>query len=198
MSDVYAPAPPRMRFGVVEAEKASDDWGANCGPGAVAAIMDMTLEEVRPFFDDAGFPGKRYTNPTMMYAVLRAINRPWRSVGVGTNWPKWGLLRIQWEGPWMEPGVPVAARYRHTHWIGHMKGRHADGVFDINAIGNDGITAGWVSRDDWETILVPWLLKQVAPRNNGKWHVTHAIEVERCAPGKRTATAQPEKDSTQA
>lgn len=173
----FAPLPPRMRFGSVEAGEANDTWGANCGPGAVAAIMDMTLEEVRPYFAAAGFEGKHYTNPTMMNDVLRAIGRPWRKIG--REWPTWGLVRIQWEGPWTEPGVPMPARYRHTHWIGHMRGKHSDGVFDINAIGNDGITAGWVSREDWGSMLVPWLLKQVSPRNYGTWHVTHAIEVER-------------------
>lgn len=164
--------------------KACDDWGANCGPAAVAAIMGMTLDEVRPYFDAAGFPAKRYTNPTMMFDVLRAIGRPFRKMNsdqrqcVLTPFPHWGLVRVQWEGPWTEPGVPTAARYRHTHWIGTRATRGIPvAIFDVNAVGNG---SGWISCNDWARVLVPWLLKEVAPRNYGTWHFTHAIDVE-CA-----------------
>jgi len=170
---MIAPFPP-TRFTIEDVSRASDEWGANCGPAAVAAIMNMTLDDVRPFFAAAGYEAKRYTNPTMMFDVLRAIARPWNKMEA--LWPSWGLVRIQWEGPWTEPGVPMRARYRHTHWIGATRRGAAIGVFDINAIGNG---TGWVSLKDWDSVLVPWLLGQVAPRNNGKWHITHAIEVER-------------------
>ena len=141
---------PTPRFDVVDVENAAAAWGANCGPGAVAAIMNMTLDEVRPHFERAGFASKRYTNPTMMFDVLREIGRPWRKVG--SVWPRWGLLRVQWEGPWTAPGVPIRARYRHTHWIGAMRGQHSLGVFDVNAIANG---SGWVSYSDWNEILMP-------------------------------------------
>lgn len=164
-------------FTMDDAERAHEEWGANCGPGACAAIMDMHLEVVRPFFEAAGFGAKRYTNPTMMNDVLRAIGRPWRKIGA--HWPDWGLVRIQWEGPWTEPGVPMRARYRFTHWVGLARGKKDWGVFDINCMSNG---TGWVSFNDWRDQLVPWLLERVAPRNNGKWHVTHALEVARCPP----------------
>jgi hypothetical protein len=170
-----ADAKARRFLTQADAERAHEEWGANCGPGAVAAIMEMPLDVVRPFFAAAGFEGKRYTNPTMMNDVLRAIGRPWFKIG--REWPRWGLVRVQWEGPWTQPGVPMAARYRHTHWIGsaaHERGER--GIFDINCISNG---TGWVSLSDWRSLLVPWLLEQTQPRANGKWHVTHAIEVKR-------------------
>jgi hypothetical protein len=56
--------------------RANDEWGANCGPGALAAIMDLTLDEVRPHLP--GFEAKRYTNPTMMFAALDGLKVKWR------------------------------------------------------------------------------------------------------------------------
>jgi hypothetical protein len=176
------------RFTAEDAGRAYDEWTANCGPGAVAAIMDMSLDEVRPFFAAAGFDAKRYTNPTMMNDILRAIGRPWRKIG--REWPRWGLVRVQWEGPWTEPGVPMRVRYRHTHWIGAAQGKHSRGIFDINMISNG---TGWASQHDWETLLVPWLLGEVSPGNYGTWHVTHAIEVERVPRGQGTSHSMPER-----
>ncbi len=163
---------PRAPFSADAARAAFAEWGANCGPGAVAAIMAMTLDEVRPHFVAAGFDGKRYTNPTMMWSILDSIGRPWRRVA--PEWPAHGLARIQWEGPWTAQGVPMRARYRHTHWVGHMRGAHSCGVFDINAMS----AGGWISRDDWSGLLVPWLLAEIEPRASGGWHITHAVEVE--------------------
>lgn len=40
--------PTAARFTVEEAEGAGKVWGANCGPGAIAGILGMTLDEVRP------------------------------------------------------------------------------------------------------------------------------------------------------
>jgi DMSO/TMAO reductase YedYZ molybdopterin-dependent catalytic subunit len=37
---------------------------------------------------------------------------------------------------------------------------------------------GWVSLADWESIVVPFILKECQPRANGKWHLTHAVEIE--------------------
>lgn len=166
---------PVTRFTLADAERAREEWGANCGPGAVAAIMGMTLDEVRPHFAAAGFAAKHYTNPTMMRDVLRRIARPHQPLKV-LGWPNWGLVRIQWEGPWTKPGVPMRARYRHTHWVGGAVLNGGAGVFDINCINNG---SGWASFENWEALLVPWLLKECQPKANGRWHKTHVIEVER-------------------
>ncbi|MEI9995117.1 MAG: hypothetical protein WDM91_11015 [Rhizomicrobium sp.] len=167
--------PQPTLFTAEDAQRAHDEWGANCGPGALAAIMHMTLDQVRPHM--LGFDGKRYTNPTMMSDALRSIGRPWRKIGA--QWPDYGLVRIQWEGPWTLPGVPLRARYRFTHWVGAA--RHGAtipddvGVFDINCIANG---SGWTAFRYWHGNLVPWLLNECVPRASGGWHITHAIEVE--------------------
>lgn len=171
------------RFTADDAQRAHDTWGANCGPGALAAILGLTLDEVRPHMGD--FERKGYTNPTLMFSALRSIGARWGSkaptqaTGISC-WPTWGLCRVQWEGPWTKPGVPIAARYRHTHWIGASQ-RHGSanvGIFDINCIGNG---TGWASLDDWNRVVVPWVLRECVPRADGRWHLTHVIEVDRPA-----------------
>lgn len=164
--------PPALRFTEADAHQAHDSWGANCGPGAIAAIMGMTLDEVRVHMGD--FEGKCYTNPTLMGQALRSIRRPWKLVTRRPfTWPKHGLARVQWEGPWTAPAVPVRVRYRHTHWVASCWLADASpAIFDINCM-----PQGWVASPVWERIVVPWLLRQCEPQADGKWHLTHVIEV---------------------
>lgn len=167
----------RPRFTLADLERANDEWGANCGPGALAAICGLTLDEVRPHFGPS-WPG--YTNPTKMKSALAGIGRPfsWDSTDTSEQpmrWPRWGLCRVQWHGPWMEPGVPIRARYRKTHWIGCGQDRNEErGVFDVNCMSNG---SGWVSYEDWAQHVAPVLAKDHDKRATGGWSLTHVIEV---------------------
>ena len=172
------------RFTAVDAERAYDEWGANCGPAAVAAITGRTLDEVRPFLGD--FERKRYTKPTLMWAILDAVDARWRRLGPPLDWPLHGLARIQWHGPWTRPGVPPRAAYWHTHWVAASRRGDEIGVFDINALGNG---SGWCSLSDWSGRLVPWLLEQYEPKADGGWSITHAVEVTH--PGGQVMEARP-------
>lgn len=167
----------KPRFTAEDADRAHDEWGANCGPGAVAAICGLTLDELRPHMGD--FEKKGYTNPTLMWSVLQSIGVrfSYRGGDLGRRaFPRYGLARIQWEGPWTKPGVPARAAYRHTHWVGAaQKSDGAVGIFDINAMANG---SGWASLADWERILVPFILEECVPRADGGWHITHAVEIE--------------------
>ncbi len=171
-------------FSAEDAERAHEEWGANCGPGAIAAICGLTLDQLRPLMGD--FEAKRYTNPTLMWEVLdRLYNRldivDWR-LRKPPVWPDYGLVRIQWHGPWMAPGVSPRARYRFTHWVGAARIPSGErGVFDINAIGNG---EGWTSLENWTSILVPWILEECVPRADGEFSLTHSVEIER-KPGDR-------------
>lgn len=172
-----------LQFTLADAQRASDEWGCNCGPSALAAIAGLTLDEVRPLMGD--FEKKRYTNPTLMFDCLkRAAQKHWKIEGI----PTFGLLRIQWEGPWTEPGVPIRVRYRHTHWIGIQQHERMGvqypgkispgaGIFDINAMSS----GGWIAFRDWAATLVPWILEECVPRANGRWHITHRVQVENAA-----------------
>ena len=160
------------RFTAADAAAAFDAWGANCGPAALAAALGMTLDEVRPYM--VGFEAKGYTNPSLMFDSLRRIGRFWRSIGAG-DWPAFGLVRIQWEGPWTAPGVPIRARYRYTHWIAAARSAaRGVGIFDVNAMGNG---TGWCALADWEREIVPFILEHHVARASGGWHRTHVIEV---------------------
>jgi hypothetical protein len=165
----------RPRFNLADSDRAHDEWGANCGPAALAAIMGLTLDEVRPHMGD--FEHKGYTNPTLMFDALKSLGANWRRVdGVRPPgyWPRYGLARIQWEGPWTAMGVPMRVRYRQTHWVGSAAVSPVASVFDINCINNG---SGWVSSAEWRNIVVPHILNECVPKANGKWHITHAIEV---------------------
>jgi len=171
---------PPLRYTIDEAQAAADDWGFNCGPGALTAVLGMTPDELRPHLGD--FEQRGYTNPSLMAAILRRLNVPFQrvfesAVDPGARpvvWPRFGLVRIQWSGPWTKPGVPMAARYRHTHWIGVDDSGPVRMIFDVNAI-CDG---GWLTWREWECQLVPWLLRECCPKADGRWWPTHCWPLE--------------------
>lgn len=158
------------KFTAADQDQAYASWGCNCGPGALAAILEITLDDARALLP--GFDAKKYTNPTMMTDALKQSGR-WWSRRPEPTWPRYGLVRVQWEGPWTRPGVPMRARYRYTHWVGAAHSGDEVGVFDINCIANG---TGWAALDDWTGIIVPHLTSGY-PRADGKWHITHALEV---------------------
>lgn len=168
-----------MRYDADEAQAATNLWGFNCGPGALAAVLGVRPNEIRPVLRE--FEQKRYTNPRLMYAILRSLGLYWKPIKPW-GWPRWGLVRIQWAGPWTAEGRPPKARYRHTHWIatsnkqGKLASRADRGsccIFDINAIR----VGGWIAYREWDEQLVPWLLRRVEPEANGKWWPTHLLEL---------------------
>lgn len=158
-------------FSLDDAQKAAEEWGANCGPGAIAAVLDSTLEAIRPNLGD--FEKKHYTNPTLMYQILNNLKVKWQLITDHLRWPKNGLVRVQWLGPWTEPGQHWAARQRHTHWVASRWLDHDIYIFDINCI----CVGGWVPVTEWELQVAPWLIKSVEPLGYGTWYPTHNIEI---------------------
>lgn len=122
---------PDLRFTADDADTAWDEWGANCGPGAIAAVCGLSLAELRPHLPY--FEKKGYTNPTLMWwRVLDELAASW--VGLtraGEQWPQLGVVRVQWHRPWMAPGLPARARYSHTHWIACCDAVRSRAIFDI-------------------------------------------------------------------
>lgn len=163
---------PTLRFGLEDARQASEAWNFNCGPGALCAVLSMTPSELRPHLLD--FEQKGYTNPTLMSGILRKLNVPFRQVfrsdvpGQTFPEPDLGLMRVQWDGRWTQPGVPMAARYRKTHWVAVARTY----VFDVNTVNE-----GWITWRAWSLEIVPWLIKQCCPEGNGKWWPTHILEI---------------------
>lgn len=169
-----------LRFSWEQACAAGDAWGFNCGPAAICAVLNMTPDELRPHMLD--FEAKRYTNPSLMVSVLRELGVRFRQVYRGDVpngdyyvWPREGLVRVQWGGPWTKPGVPMKARYRKTHWIGVRHSADMCEVFDINAMHSE--PSGWILFETWEISLVPWILKHLVPKADGAYWPTHCLEI---------------------
>lgn len=162
-----------MKFTIDECQRAEDAWGFNCGPAALCAVLRKSPDGVRPLLGD--FEAKRYTNPTLMYAALKLAGVTARTTyrgDVPAAFPDvtHGLVRVQWGGTWINPGVPMGARYRRTHWVAMRTGRE---VFDVNAM----CVGGWLEFAEWETQLMPWLANQAVPGWDGRIWPTHVIEV---------------------
>lgn len=168
----FGVVPPAPAFDLFDAERAADEWRFNCGPSSICVLSGMTPEQIRPKMLD--FERKGYTNPTLMFDVLRGLGASWRKHSAG--WPAEDgryLVRVQWGGPWCDDGVPVAARYRHTHWIAHWIHGKGCFIFDVNAM----CVGGWLTYQEWHNNLAPWLIKQCEPKGNGKFWPTHCLEV---------------------
>lgn len=169
----------KVRFTLDDSDAASEQWGFNCGPAALCAVLDMTPQELRPHLID--FEQKRYTNPSLMEAVLQNLNIDYRKyyrsdlppIPQLDPYPRLGLVRIQWAGPWTNPGVPMRARYRQTHWVAARGEPSKREIFDVNAL-RDG---GWLPFRIWSEQCVPWIIKNCVPKGTGEWWPTHGIRV---------------------
>lgn len=173
------------RFTYDDVLRANADWSATCGPTALAAILDVTLDDVKPLFLPA-FPG--YTTPTRMYEALRRSERTWRGAalmpgGAPLSWPTYGLARIQWEGPWTLSGANQRWAYTHTHWVGATRDpdkARTLRIWDVNALGDGSDWRpldGWLPMPGW--VGLASLLTRDIKRATGGWHITHSIEVQR-------------------
>ena len=154
-------------FTEAEMKIANDEWGANCGPAALAFALQVPLDRVRPLLE--GFDEKRYTNPTMMKGALSRYGKAFNVIpdGMGGAFHVHpSLVRIQWAGPWTKPGVPPRVAYRHTHWICTYKDEYDNSlVFDCNG--------GINPFDKWRDGIVPLILSECVPKSDGGWFPTH-------------------------
>jgi hypothetical protein len=168
-------------FTEAEANAAADEWNFNCGPAALCAVLDMTPAQLRPHLID--FEQKGYTNPSLMFAVLNNLKIEFRKsyrsdLPPDTRlnpYPLFGLVRIQWGGPWTKPGVPMRVRYRQTHWVACRRGNSKPEIeiFAVNAM----CRGGWLSFYEWSTKLIPWLIRECVPKGDGTWWPTHGIAI---------------------
>ena len=111
--------PPLLRFTQADSERADKAWKATCGPHSIAAACGLTLEQVRP-----ALPNYRgWMSPTQIEGTLRTLGQAFSlRHHLKTGDLCEGLNRIQWEGKWLDPGVPERVAYLHTHWVAHFRG----------------------------------------------------------------------------
>lgn len=168
-----------LPYTVDEANHAHDTWNAMCGHFSIAVATGFTLEEIRT----CGIPINPggWMNPTMISATLRSLSVSHHKVPV-TQTPEEefkllehlklaAVLRIQWEGSWLNPGVPVGAAYQRTHYIAYKDGTVMDPMFD------PGICIRW---QDWLQIVRDELVPQIKKATG--YHFTHVWTIIPTAP----------------
>lgn len=177
---------PAYTFSENAMQQAHEEWGCNCGPSALAFALQRTLEEIRPAMDHVGFDEKRYTSPTMMKNALAKLGVTKYELKVPVRTPDgkldaspmfqevfigyiMALVRIQWTGPWTQPGANPKWAYRQTHWIATWSDQGEQMVFDCNG--------GILRFELWEKQIVPLITDHI-PRADGGWFPTHIWTVD--------------------
>lgn len=150
-----------------QADAAHAQWHAMCGHFAIAAATGRPLDDIRT----AGVPLKGWMNPTMVTQTLDALQvRHELCPLVGID-PETALslvdhgaiLRIQWAGRWLNPGVPKGAAYQRTHYIALKNGTIMDPMYEPNV---------WLPVKNWLPIIQNHLVPQI--KNATGYHFTHA------------------------
>ncbi|MEN6533791.1 MAG: hypothetical protein ABFD89_09030 [Bryobacteraceae bacterium] len=165
---------PVYVFSAEDAGKAAQEWGANCGPMALAMSLGRHIREIRGAIP--GFDQKGYTSPTMMAGALSNLGVPVKREVKGTqarsakwsDWPDRGLVRIQWSGPWTAPGTNGRWAYCFTHWVASLRTEKGFWIFDCNT--------GWSDPGYWILHAVP-AITQTIKRADGGWFATHLWEL---------------------
>lgn len=167
--------PTAVSFTMEEANRLFEERRFNCGPAALCAVLGVRPEAALRSIPHFGQRG--YTSPKMMRAGLQtlgaAVSELLSEESAVTSpqdapYPSRGVVRVQWGGRWTDPGVPVRARYRHSHWIARV-GDHA---FDINCM----CVGGWVPWPEWRDQVAPWLIRTLETKATA-WWPTHCWEV---------------------
>lgn len=166
-------------------EVANNQWGCNCGPSAIAAVLGLSLDEVGNLMKPLQFHSKRFTNPTMARGTLRAAGVRIRELSLRDReqnvFPRRGLVQIQWTGPWTREGANKRWAYMHTHWIAAWETMRESGylgemqifteVFDCNVI--DFVCP----LNNWQLFVAPKLAASI-PRGDLGWFIKHSWEIE--------------------
>jgi hypothetical protein len=148
-----------LKFTNEDSERANASWKATCGPHSIAAACRMSLEEVRPALVDY----KGWMSPTQVESALATLG--WRfSLRKGLKAAELceGINRIQWEGPWLNPGVPPRVAYFHTHWVAHFRGWVLCTACE---------PAKWISAEEWREFHLT--VEPTSP-----FHITHHYSLE--------------------
>lgn len=152
-------------FSQEDFNRANREWGCNCGPSALAFALQLPLDSVRAHIPD--FDRRRYTSPTMMKQALASLGVGFEQV-MHMFWSDAPTLtRIQFTGPWTQPGSNPRWAYRHTHWIVCWKHLFDDMLFDCNG--------GINTIEQWQRDVLPHLL----PKRSYGWCPTHCWKIAR-------------------
>ena len=167
-----------------DVDEQHDEWGANCGPTAIAALTNREVKDVRALIERVanGEKSKRcgcsgfwlgHMHAGHITDVLTELHRnpkrqdfkpdEWR-------WPKKGLAMVQIEGPWCRPPAKPTARFRYTHTVAVI-----DAGPPVGVLVYDGNVPGWATEKWWRGKVMEWLVG-MEKRVMG-WYVTTTLEV---------------------
>jgi hypothetical protein len=164
---------PPIAFSSDDLNRAYDEWRCNCGPAALAAIAGVSLEEVRLHIGE--FSRRGYMNVAGMRAAVVSLGYSISDMGShldspSSTFPRHGLVRVQFTGPWTAKGASPRWAATHTHWVGSHRIGEVWWVFDVNG--------GWLKFNDWQEEIVP-RLTEVIKRADGGWYPSHRWEIRR-------------------
>ncbi len=158
---------PRLHFTEADSEIANREWKATCGPHSIAAACGMTLNDVREAMARAGVNYRGWMSPTQVGKTLLALGRGYKlTSGLKTMALCNGINRVQWEGKWLNPGVPARVAYFQTHLVAHF-----DGLVLCTCCER----AQWIPQDEWRAFH----LNEEPP---SPFHITHHYEMARPTP----------------
>ena len=139
-----------------DSKKANKEWKATCGPHSLAAACGKTLDQVRDAMAMAAINYRGWMSPTQVTKTLVALGQPYSlKSGLKTDALCEGINRVQWEGKWLNPGVPARVAYFHTHLVAHFNGF---------VLCTCCLHAEWVPVEDWRSFI---------PGACYPFHITH-------------------------
>ncbi len=148
--------PPKLMFTNADSSRAHREWGANCGPHALAAAIGFTLDQVRGCIP-AHCRGKGMKGADMEAALTAARKECWLKHGLRTNKLCEGINSIVWPKRWLAAGIPLGTAGDY-HFIAHFGGF----VYCTALPPSMREGEGWVS---YEAANRYWLTEY------GEWHV---------------------------
>ena len=97
-------------------------------------------------------------SPTYVSRTLDQLGRKYAlTTGLKTMDLCEGINRVQWEGKWLDPGVPARVAYFHTHLVAHFSDRVLCTCCE-NTL--------WIDADDWRDFHL-----NTEPKS--PFHITH-------------------------
>jgi hypothetical protein len=177
--------------------EASEAWGANCGPTAIAGALGLTLDQVRPAVVGSdgkfkGYMGARDLRAAIERAggqIVRTWSRPDKRELAKTDGSPIVVL-IRFCGPW--DAVPrAAAKYRHAFCYRHgyvepleraaQRARGPGWVLDVNSVvptESGQYTTQWLPLWQWRNRVLTELIPE---RGTGATVIDWMAQVRRSA-----------------
>jgi hypothetical protein len=98
-----------------------------CGHAALAAALQIDVEDVMPYFTGAGL----WVNEARMIQAIRGMS--FEAEKTDQLWSTPRVIMLQGMGSWMLPGVPMGARNQRSHWVAAAMVDGVKLIYDINS-----------------------------------------------------------------